>query len=113
MKGSKDDATIVIYNGQIYKGIEELGFNADGKFIIDLWTTEPGDRRGGFFTTPPIMDKETRKSWDTKCGYRVVSSNELYVYDDWGTRFIIKSNPSVIAQLIIELDENELPRRQT
>lgn len=49
MKGSKQDGTLVVYNGQIYKGIEEIGFNHRDSFVLDLWTTDPADMRGGFF----------------------------------------------------------------
>lgn len=108
MKGSKQDGTLVVYNGQIYKGIEEIGFNHRDSFVLDLWTTDPADMRGGFFASIPISSVEYRRTRPTKCGYRQ-NGETLSLFDDGGVRYLIKTNLSVIETLVQECIANEIP----
>lgn len=113
MKGSRDDDTPVAYQGETYCGIEEIGFNERGAFVIGLWTTKPAERRGSLSTGIPISPVDYRRQRPTKCGYKVVSETEIVIYGDGGNAYSysIGSTAQVIAQLVQELEANEVPRR--
>lgn len=106
--GDSGDTRKVVFAGQMYCGIRELGFTDDGYFVASFYTTPPPLPRGGFFTAIPISPADYRAKTPTKCGF-VVGQGQLIVLDDWGNATRITAEPSVIYALIENVRAHDLP----
>jgi hypothetical protein len=95
-----------------FTGIKELGFNERDTFVIDAWTTEPGEERGSYLTTVPISPLSYRKHHHSNAAYRRTLSS-LALYNDYGSRAItIEAPPDIIDALTLECIARELPRKE-
>lgn len=107
-----DDSFAVSGIGWKLKGIRELGFNERGAFVVDAWTTDAPGPRGTFFTSLPISPRDYRAVHPTKCGYRIINSKKLAIYDDWSKVTYIQAYKAIINTLVRECQENDIPERK-
>lgn len=111
MKGSKQDNTLVEFDGATYQGIESIGFNDIGILEINLWTTKPGEQRGKYCTFLVVCRfiEDGGKIYETHSSYKVLNKTELVLHDAWGRSFAIKVKPPIIDQLVQECIDHQIP----
>lgn len=108
-----NESTEIWIGDRRFYGIEELGFNEEGHFVLSLYTTEVDNdpRRGEFYSGLPISPKEYRREKPTKAAAEVSSVNTVIIYDDYGKPTPITiCDRKIFDRLIDELGEAELLR---
>ncbi|AVQ81702.1 hypothetical protein [Variovorax sp. PMC12] len=98
------------WQGRQYFEAKELGFSTTGKFIVSLFTTEPAEMRGGYFTAVPISDAGYRAKYKTKAAVQD-NGDELIIYCDWGRSHRLGASREVIEQLIDDARSHKIPVR--
>ncbi|MDB5937477.1 MAG: hypothetical protein JWQ01_4821 [Massilia sp.] len=96
------------FAGRAYAGIEQIGFTADGHFVVDLWTTPAPEPRGGWFTCLPISTLAYRKTHKTRTSVADFGS-DISIADDYGTCYTIEASRPILDALLIECEANEVP----
>lgn len=92
-----------------YCGIEDLGFNERGVFVVHLWSTPyegPGEPRGTLSSYPPISPREYRDSHPTgpsatNAAFEV-DGDTFILYDDWGKWHKFVTSPDIVQTLAAE-----------
>jgi len=105
------DDSHIKWEGRQYFEARELGFSLDGGCIVSLFTTEPAEHRGGYFTAIPISPPAYREKHPTKAAV-YDNGNELVVYCDWGRSHRIGASRKVIERLLVDAADNKIPQLQ-
>ena len=103
---------VVTFEGRKFLGIDRLGFDAKGQFLVDLFPLPPPKPRGGYFTMPPVSPLEWRREHgqSEKLGYHD-AGDAFVLLDEYGTPYRFETNREAIDQLIVEAAANDIPRR--
>jgi len=105
----KTDDTRIEWEGRQYFEARELGFSREGGFIVSLFTTEPDEHRGGYFTVVPISPPAYRKKHPTKAAV-YDNWHEIIVYCDWGRAHHLGASRYAIEQLLNEAADHKIPQ---
>ncbi len=96
------------WEGRDFYGGQEIGFTPDGGFVLHLYTTEPAEMRGTYFTSLPISPASYRKKHATKVAVRD-RGDSISIYCDWGREHRLGAPRSILEKILAQAASHGVP----
>ena len=101
----------ISFETQTFQGIEKIGFDKGGSFIVSLYHCKfkpEHKHRRGYFTILPISPRDYRRQNPTQAAFRKNNNWSISIFSDYGEEYKIKTDPTIISKLVEECEKNEL-----
>lgn len=104
----------VTFGGIQYVGIDRLGFDAKGQFLVDLFPLPPPEPRGGYFTMPPVSPLTWRRENGQSKRLGCIDAGDAFILlDEYGEPYRFEIRREAIDQLLKEAAVNDIPQQQS